>query len=84
MRCIHLNPPGHPEINTERKMCALAEKEHRFDICWGVVNGGNALVHSVHRTKREAEKERKAHACAYSVVKVAITLLYEQNYPEEN
>lgn len=75
--CRHFNPAGYPEINTERKMSLLAKREKRFSIQWGVVNGGNALVHSVHYRKEEAEKEKKKMASAYSVVKVAITPIYQ-------
>ena len=62
--------------NTNDKMCYLAHEERRHDIMWAVVNSGNALVHSVHRTKREAEAERQAHASAYVTVRVVVCPLY--------
>ena len=77
--CFHMNPAGCPDPNTNKKMCDLAIKERRYSIMWGVVNPGNALCHSVHRRKIDAERARKEHAWAYVVVKVVVTPLYEQN-----
>lgn len=76
MDCFHMRPFGFPEPNTTRKMSDIAKREARYDIQWGVVNSGNASCHSIHRTKKEAEKERREHACAYVVVKVLITPIY--------
>lgn len=61
-------------------MCQMARDEKRHDIKWAVINGGNALVHSVHRWRYEAEAERRAHACAYTVCRVIITPDYDGNY----
>jgi hypothetical protein len=72
-----LNPPGFPEPNTERKMSALAKKEKRFDVLWGVVNPGNAVCAAVFRTKREAEAWRRQNAWAYVVVAVVVTPVYQ-------
>lgn len=47
------------------KMCNLAHIEKKEHSCWAVVNPGNALCHSIHRTKAEAEKERKENAWAW-------------------
>jgi uncharacterized MAPEG superfamily protein len=77
--CFHLRPEHDPDVNTMRKMGTLAIAERRYDTMWGVVNGGNALVHSVHRTKREADRERRDHACAYVVVRVVVTPCYTED-----
>jgi hypothetical protein len=57
-------------------MCDLATRERRFDLCWGVVNSGNALCAGIFRTKRDAELYRRQHATAYTVVEVAVVPLY--------
>ena len=75
--CYHLNPVGHPDINTQKKMYSLAHKERRFDVMWGVMNPGNALCAGVFQTKTKAEYYKKNHAGAYVVVRVCITPLYE-------
>lgn len=59
------------------KMSNLAHIERRKHYCWGVFNSGNALCHSFHRTKAEAEKERKKNAWAYVVVPAFVIPDYE-------
>lgn len=51
------------------KMCDLAHIEKRKHYCWVVINPGNALCHSIHRTKSEANSERRENASAYVVVR---------------
>jgi hypothetical protein len=58
-------------------MSALAKKEKRFDVLWGVVNPGNALCAGVFRMKREAEVWRRQNARAYVVVAVVVTPVYQ-------
>jgi len=77
--CFHLRPASNPDVNTMRKMGTLAIVERRYDTMWAVVNSGNAMVHSVHRTKREADRERRYHACAYVVVRVVVTPCYTED-----
>lgn len=74
--CFHFRPPYNPDVNTMRRMSPIAIAERRYDTMWAVVNGGNALVHSVHRRKLEADRERRDHACAYVVVRVVVTPCY--------
>ena len=77
-KCYHINPQGHPDVNTQRNMYSLAHAERRFATMWGVVHPGNAFCVGVFQTKKEAESHRKAHAGAYAVVRVCITPLYEK------
>jgi hypothetical protein len=79
---MHMNPPGHGDVNTERKMHPLAISERRKIIMWGVVNPGNALCFAVFWTKREAERCRREKASAYVVVRVVVSPLYTQE-PEK-
>ena len=76
--CRHLQPEGHPEPNTQKKMHQLAHEQRRFSIQWGVVHPGHAGFATVFMTKREAEAYRKKYARAYVVVKVCITPLYQK------
>lgn len=59
------------------KMDALAHIEKRKHRCWAVVNPGNALCHSIHRTKSEANSERRENALAYVVVRAFVIPDYE-------
>ena len=58
-------------------MDPLAKQEKRSDILWGVVNSGNALVHSIHRRKIDALIERRLHASAYAVIRVEVIPIYK-------
>ena len=60
-------------------MSNLAHKENRYDEQWGVINPGNALCHSIHRTRQEARDEKKRNAGAYGVIRVKIIPLYEED-----
>ena len=76
--CFHFNPKDMPD-NHVKKMCALAIKERRYTVRWGVVNRGNALCAAIFRTKKEADEWRKESASAYVTVRVVITPLYTKN-----
>ncbi|MFH1230038.1 MAG: hypothetical protein V1709_00935 [Planctomycetota bacterium] len=65
-------------MGAKNKMSILAQQEKRNCIYWGVIHSGNAMVHSIHTTKKEAEKERKENAFAYVVIRVLITPLYNE------
>ena len=60
-------------------MTYLAHKEKRCDHQWGIVNPGNALCSSIHRTRREAREEKKRTKTAYIIVKVKIIPIYEED-----
>lgn len=77
--CRHFNPRGFPEPSVTKHMCAQAIRERRFDVKWGVVNGGNALCVAVFDRKADAESWRKQRGSAYDVVRVAITPVYEDS-----